>query len=140
MAKEIKCETYRQRCEFLGKDAQVFDMLLSNNRIFVPAPIVKTILVEWEQYKKDGDLISPKWREYARNPTMPTTRCLAMSAPQSCPMSMICRLCVKPSTSGLREGRNGITRRGIIARPSRNSKEYSGDELQGVQALQIAQG
>ena len=56
MAKEIKCETYRQRCEFLGKDAQVFDMLLSNNGIFVPAPIVKTILVEWEQYKKDGDL------------------------------------------------------------------------------------
>lgn len=56
MAKEIKCETYRQRCEFLGKDAQVFDMLLSHNGILVPAPIVKTILVEWEQYKKDGDL------------------------------------------------------------------------------------
>lgn len=56
MAKEIKCETYRQRCEFLGKDAQVFDMLLSQNGILVPAPIVKTILVEWEQYKKDGDL------------------------------------------------------------------------------------
>lgn len=56
MAKEIKCETYRQRCEFLGKDAQVFDMLLSQNGIFVPAPIVKTILIEWEQYKKDGDL------------------------------------------------------------------------------------
>ena len=123
MAKEIKCETYRQRCEFLGKDAQVFDMLLSQNGIFVPAPIVKTILIEWEQYKKDGDLDLSELVRIRRESYEAYHKVLgdirSAIIPDEYDMQVM-RECVE---KWVERGKNWETRRGTTARPSRNSKE-----------------
>ena len=53
--KEIPCETYSQRIKYLGHDGHIFDMILSMNGIYVPAQLVKTMMTEWELYKKEGD-------------------------------------------------------------------------------------
>lgn len=50
--KKYTVETYRQRCDCLGKDGMALDSIFSINGVFIPTPVLMSIRDGIKEYKK----------------------------------------------------------------------------------------